>query len=326
VTGGAGFIGSEFVRQTAGKDYKVTVLDSLTYAGDLQRLAEVKDKITFIKGDICDQEVIRSLFSGNRFDIIAHFAAESHVDRSILDSSVFVDTNIKGTNNLLDAAKKSGIEKFLYVSTDEVYGHLGEDGQFFETTSFAPNSPYSASKASADLLVRAFHKTHALPVLTVRPSNNYGPWQYPEKLIPVIIYKAMKGEKIPVYGSGMNVREWLYTNDCVSGIFSVIEKGRIGEAYNIGSGNERRNIEVVKTVLGIMGKSEDLIEYVSDRPGHDFRYSLNTDKIRGELGWKPEVSFSKGMEMTTNWYLANMDWVEEKVRYLGDYWERIYRK
>jgi dTDP-glucose 4,6-dehydratase len=326
VTGGAGFIGSEFVRQIAGRGDEVTVLDSLTYAGDVVRIPEAEGGAELVKGDICDAGLLDRLFEEKRFDWVAHFAAESHVDRSILDPSVFVRTNVEGTGRLLDAAKKYGVDRFLHVSTDEVYGDLGEEGQFTEATPMNPNSPYSASKAAADLLVKSYHRTYGLPVVTVRPSNNYGPWQYPEKLIPVVIYKALRGERVPVYAKGLNVREWLFTEDCVKGVLSVIERGRTGEAYNIGSGNERRNIEVVKAILSMLGKDEGLIEFVSDRPGHDFRYSLSTEKINRELGWRAGTDFMAGLEKTVEWYLGHMDWVEEKVSYLRDYWKKVYGK
>ncbi|CAK0754105.1 dTDP-glucose 4,6-dehydratase 2 [Gammaproteobacteria bacterium] len=323
VTGGAGFIGSEFARQAVRKGHAVMVLDSLTYAGDRKRLEETAGRLEFIEADICSTG-LEDIFKEKRIDYIAHFAAESHVDRSILDPSVFIETNVKGTSQLLNMARKFGVERFLYVSTDEVYGDLPEEGQFIETTPFNPSSPYSASKAAADLLVKSYHRTYGMSVVTARPSNNYGPWQYPEKLIPVIIYKALRNERIPVYGKGLNVREWLYVEDCAAGVFEILQRGRPGQEYNIGSGQERRNIDVVKGVIKIMGKPEGLIEFIKDRPGHDFRYSLNADKIKNELGWRAVTGFEDGLERTVRWYLDNMVWVEEKMGYLKDYWEKVY--
>ncbi len=324
VTGGAGFIGSEFVRQAVDKGYKVSVVDKLTYAGDLKRLKEVEDKITFYKADITNREFIEHIFKVEKPDVVVHWAAESHVDRSILDASPFIETNVKGTQVLLDVAKENNIKQFINIATDEVYGELGEEGQFYEDTPLVPNSPYSVSKASADMLGRAYYKTYGLPVITVRPSNNYGWWQYPEKLIPVVILKALNDEPIPVYGTGQNVREWLFVSDCAEAVFEIIEKGKEGEIYNVGSGEERRNIEVVKAILSILNKPEDLITFVKDRPGHDFRYSLNTDKIEREIGWKAKVKFEEGIEKTVKWYLDNMDWVEKKLKYLKEYWNKVY--
>lgn len=326
ITGGCGFIGSEFIRQGVEKGYyKIVVVDCLTYAGDIERIRSIKDKVRFYKTDVTDKEGIDNIFSTEKPDIVVHFAAESHVDRSILDAMPFLDTNIKGTQILLDASRHYGIERFVNISTDEVYGELKDEGQFLETTPLNPNSPYSVSKASADMLGRAYFRTYGLPVITIRPSNNYGPWQYPEKFIPVVILKALNNEKIPIYGKGQNIREWLYVSDCVRGIFSAIEKGLAGEIYNIGSGEEKRNIEVVKIILNIIGKPEDLIEFVKDRPGHDYRYSMNSEKIKRELGWKPEITFQTGIEKTIKWYIENMEWVRTKLNYLKDYWERVYK-
>jgi dTDP-glucose 4,6-dehydratase len=277
VSGGAGFIGSEFVRQGVMKGHQIVVVDKLTYAGDLERIKEFLSDITFYKADIKNLEFVTYIFDKEKPDIVVHFAAESHVDRSILSPFEFLDSNVLGTYTLLDLALKYKVQLFINVSTDEVYGELGEDGKFFEDTPLNPNSPYSVSKASADMLGRAYYRTYGLPVITVRPSNNYGPWQYPEKLIPVVIAKALKEEKVPVYGKGLNVREWLYVEDCVKAIFSVIDRGKIGEVYNIASGEERKNIEVVKAILGLLGKPYNLIEFVEDRPGHDFRYSMSID-------------------------------------------------
>jgi dTDP-D-glucose 4,6-dehydratase len=246
------------------------------------------------------------------------------VDRSILDASPFIKTNVEGTQVLLDVAKDIGVDKFINIATDEVYGELGHEGTFKEDSPLVPNSPYSSSKAAADMLGRAYYKTYKLPVITVRPSNNYGPWQYPEKLIPVVILKALNNEKIPVYGTGQNVREWLYVSDCTEAIFEIMEKGKIGEIYNVGSNQERRNIDVVKTILKILHKKEDLIEFVKDRPGHDFRYSLDTTKIKNELGWEAKTTFEEGIEKTVKWYIENMAWVEKKLKYLKEYWDKVY--
>jgi len=313
VTGGAGFIGSEFVRKAAGKGYPIVVVDKLTYAGDMERLREVEKDIAFYETDIMDTVAMESVFEKERPDAVIHWAAESHVDRSIEDAAPFLETNVKGTQVLLDLARKFEVERFLNISTDEVYGELKEEGQFYETTPLNPSSPYSVSKASADMLGRAYHRTYGLPVITVRPSNNYGPWQYPEKLIPVIIYKALRDEKIPVYSKGENVREWLYVTDCIDATFSVLEKGNIGEIYNVGSGEEKRNIDVVKMVLAILGKPEGLIEFVKDRLGHDFRYSLNVEKISGQIGWKSTTKFEEGIEKTVQWYMGHMAWVNSKI-------------
>ena len=313
-TGGAGFIGSEFVRQGVERGYEIAVIDKLSYAGDMERLKNAQGNITFYKVDVTDRESVGEVFRKERPDIVVHWAAESHVDRSILDASPFLDTNIKGTQVLLDIARQHEIKKFINISTDEVYGDLEEEGQFYETTPLNPSSPYSVSKASADMLGRAYHRTYGLPVITIRPSNNYGPWQYPEKLIPVVVLKALNDQKVPVYAKGQNVREWLFVSDCAEAVFETVEKGRAGEIYNVGSGEEKRNIDVVKTILKILGKTEDLIEFVKDRLGHDFRYSLNSDRIRQEIGWKPKVQFSEGIEKTVKWYLDNVEWVNKKVK------------
>jgi len=314
VTGGAGFIGSEFVRQALKRGYGVAVVDKLSYAGDLERLKRVSGEIAFYQADITDREAVEKVFRAERPDSVVHWAAESHVDRSISDATPFLDTNVKGTQVMLDISKNYGVQKFINISTDEVYGDLKEDGQFSETTPLNPSSPYSVSKASADMLGRAYYRTYGLPVITVRPSNNYGPWQYPEKLIPVVVLKALNNEKVPVYGKGENVREWLFVSDCTDGIFEILEKGSINDIYNIGSGEEKRNIDVVKTILQILGKPEGLIEFVEDRLGHDFRYSLNSDKLRAQTGWKVKTSFSEGIEETVKWYVDNMGWVKSKLK------------
>lgn len=312
VTGGAGFIGSCFIRHIINKykDYKVINLDVLTYAGNIENLDDIKDNpnYTFVRGNICDKKLVRELI--NESDCVVNFAAESHVDRSISSPEIFIETNIQGTLNLLQASKELGIERFLQVSTDEVYGSLGKDGYFYETTPIAPNSPYSASKASADMLVRAYRETYNMPVLNTRCSNNYGPYQYPEKLIPLFISKLKKGEKVPVYGDGLNVRDWLYVYDHCSAIDAVLHNGKVGEIYNIGGHNEKTNLEITRLILNAMGKDDSSIEYVPDRLGHDKRYAISNNKITSELGWKPSVTFEEGIKLTIDWYLNNTNWIE----------------
>ena len=314
VTGGAGFMGSEFVRSGVKKGYTIVVVDKLTYAGDVERLREIAKNIAFYRTDITDRTSLETIFKKEKPDSIIHWAAESHVDKSIEDATPFLETNIKGTQILLDAARKFGVERFLNISTDEVYGELKAEGQFYETTPMNPSSPYSVSKASADMLGRSYQRTYGLPVITIRPSNNYGPWQYPEKLIPVVIFRALRDEKIPVYSTGENVREWLYVSDCIDAVFLILEKGKIGEIYNVGSGEEKKNIDVVKKILSILRKPEDLIEFVKDRLGHDFRYSLNSSKIDEQIGWKSTTKFEEGIEKTVKWYLDHMDWVNSKTQ------------
>lgn len=312
VTGGAGFIGSCFIRHELKKhsDYKIINLDALTYCGNLENLKDVENNpnYTFIHGNICDKDLVKKIIKN--VDYVVNFAAESHVDNSIKNPSIFVETNVQGTLNLLQACKEIGIEKYLQVSTDEVYGTLGKTGYFYETTPLAPNSPYSASKASADLLVRAYFETYKLPVLITRCSNNYGPYQYPEKLIPFFISKLLKDEKVPVYGDGMNVRDWLYVYDHCEAIDTVLHKGTIGEVYNIGGHNEKTNLEITKLILNAMNKDETSIEYVEDRLGHDKRYAISNDKITSELGWKPSVTFEEGIKITIDWYLNNQNWIK----------------
>jgi len=325
ITGGAGFIGSEFVRQAVKKGYQVAVVDKLTYAGDLERLKVVWDSINFYRADITNSEFVEHIFDKEKPDVVIHFAAESHVDRSILNPAEFLNSNILGTYVLLEASKKYNINLFINISTDEVYGELGETGKFTEESPLKPNSPYSVSKASADMLGRAYFRTYGLPVITVRPSNNYGPWQYPEKLIPVVITKALQNETVPVYGKGSNVREWLYVEDCANAIFAIMEKGKPGEIYNVASGEERRNIEVVKAILELLGKSHDLIKFVDDRPGHDFRYSMDFSKVTKECEWKPKTNFEEGLEKTVKWYLEHKDWLFKKVEDLKEYWKKVYK-
>ena len=312
VTGGAGFIGSCFVRHMLKKhpDYKIINIDALTYCGNIENLKDIEHNpnYKFVHGNICDRDLVRDLIA--KSDCVVNFAAESHVDNSIKHPEIFVETNVQGTLNLLQASKELGIERYLQVSTDEVYGTLGKTGYFYETTPLAPNSPYSASKASADLLVRAYHETYGLPTLNTRCSNNYGPYQYPEKLIPFFISKLLKGEKVPVYGDGLNVRDWLYVYDHCEAIDVVLHKGKIGEIYNIGGHNEKTNMEITHLILDAMGKDETSIEYVQDRLGHDRRYAISNDKITSELGWSPSVTFEQGIKMTIDWYLNNLDWMK----------------
>ena len=311
VTGGAGFIGSCFIRNELKKhpDYKIINLDALTYCGNIENLKDIENNpnYKFIHGNICDKSLVREIIK--EVDCVINFAAESHVDNSIKTPEIFVETNVGGTLNLLQACKELGIERFLQVSTDEVYGTLGKDGYFYETTPLAPNSPYSASKASADLLARAYHETFKLPVLNTRCSNNYGPYQYPEKLIPYFISKLLKDEKVPVYGDGLNVRDWLYVYDHCEAIDNVLHKGKIGEIYNIGGHNEKTNLEITHLILEAMGKDETSIEYVQDRLGHDRRYAISNDKITSELGWEPSITFEEGIKLTINWYLNNQEWI-----------------
>ncbi len=311
VTGGAGFIGSCFIRNELKKhpDYKIINLDALTYCGNIENLKDIENNpnYKFIHGNICDKSLVREIIK--EVDCVINFAAESHVDNSIKTPEIFVETNVGGTLNLLQACKELGIERFLQVSTDEVYGTLGKDGYFYETTPLAPNSPYSASKASADLLARAYHETFKLPVLNTRCSNNYGPYQYPEKLIPYFISELLKNEKVPVYGDGLNVRDWLYVYDHCEAIDTVLHKGKIGEIYNIGGHNEKTNLEITHLILEAMGKDETSIEYVQDRLGHDRRYAISNDKITSELGWEPSITFEEGIKLTINWYLNNQEWI-----------------
>lgn len=312
VTGGAGFIGNCFIRHMLQKysNYKIINLDALTYAGNLENLYDVKDNpnYEFVNGDICDRDLVTQIVSG--VDMIVNFAAETHVDRSITGPEIFIETNVKGTMTLLQAAKEFNIERYLQVSTDEVYGTLGDTGYFTETTPLAPNSPYSASKAGADMLVRAYYETYKVPTLITRCSNNYGPYQYPEKLIPFFISRLLKGEKVPVYGDGLNVRDWLYVYDHCAAIDTVLHKGRVGEVYNIGGHNEKTNLEITHLILDAMNKDESSIEYVQDRLGHDRRYAISNDKITSELGWKPSVTFEEGILLTIDWYLNNKSWME----------------
>jgi dTDP-glucose 4,6-dehydratase len=320
VTGGAGFIGSNFVRYMLHHhSYRIINLDKLTYAGNLENLADVEShpNYRFVKGDICDRLLLENLFEEETIDAVLNFAAESHVDRSILGARVFVETNVLGTQTLLDVAKHYGVERFLQVSTDEVYGTLGETGYFTEETPLAPNSPYSASKAGADFLVRAYHETFKMPTLITRCSNNYGPYHFPEKLIPLMIANALNDKPLPVYGDGLNVRDWLYVEDHCRAIDVVLHNGKLGEVYNIGGHNEKRNIDIVKLILQKLGKPESLITFVKDRPGHDRRYAIDASKIERELGWKPQETFETGIEKTIQWYLEHRQWWERIIS--GEY-------
>lgn len=307
VTGCCGFIGSNFVRYLLeNTDHEITNLDKLTYAGNPDNLkdAEGNDRYRFVKGDICDSKIVDEL--AKDADVIINFAAESFVDRSIEDANPFVTTNFYGTYVLLEAARKYSVSRFVHISTDEIYGSI-EKGSFKETDKLQPNSPYSASKAAADLLVLSYFKTYKLPVVICRSSNNFGPYQHPEKVVPLFIINAMEDKQLPLYGDGLNVRDWLFVEDNCEAIYLAVEKGKVGEIYNIGSGTEMRNIELSKTVLKLLGKSESLINYVKDRPGHDRRYSLNTKKISA-LGWKPRHNFEDAMKLTVHWYKNNSDW------------------
>ncbi|QZY56304.1 dTDP-glucose 4,6-dehydratase [Crassaminicella profunda] len=311
VTGGAGFIGSNFVKYMLNKykDYKIINLDLLTYAGNLKNLKNIKDhpNYEFIKMDIADRERVDKILSQG-IDYIINFAAESHVDRSIQDPECFIRTNIIGTQVLLDVAKNYHLKKYVQISTDEVYGSLGQKGLFTEKTPLAPNSPYSASKAGADLLTRAYYKTFNLPINITRCSNNYGSYQFPEKLIPLMITNALEGKDLPVYGDGFQIRDWIHVEDHCRAIDLVLHKGKIGEIYNIGGNNEKANINIVKLILKMLNKPENLIRYVKDRPGHDRRYAIDSSKIQNELGWKPRYDFEKGMKQTIKWYLDNKEW------------------
>ena len=327
VTGGCGFIGSNFVRYTLrNSDYRVINVDKLTYAGNLENLSDIADHPTyeFVKGDIADKALIDGLASKG-IDAIINFAAESHVDRSIEDSRVFIETNVLGTQVLLEASRNYGISRFIQISTDEVYGSLGPTGAFTEASPIAPNSPYSASKTAADLLVRAYHKTYGLPCIITRCSNNYGPYQFPEKLIPLMISNALEGEPLPVYGDGMNVRDWIYVEDHCRAIDVIMHKGREGEVYNIGGNNEVPNIEIVQIILKRLGKPESLIKFVEDRPGHDRRYAMDSTKLRNELEWNTIYSFDQAMDLTIRWYIENQAWWKQikSGEYLK-YYERMY--
>ena len=332
VTGGAGFIGCNFIYYMLDKyaDYEIVCLDALTYAGNLKSLTEAlkNPKFKFVKGSISDKAFVDSLFDREIFDVVVNFAAESHVDRSIENPFIFLETNVMGTACLLEASKKYGVKRYHQVSTDEVYGDLPLDRPdlfFTEDMKLITSSPYSASKASADLLTLAYHRTYGLPVTISRCSNNYGPYQFPEKLIPLMIVRALEDKNLPVYGKGINVRDWLYVEDHCKAIDLIIHGGIPGEVYNVGGHNEKTNIEVVKTVLRYLSKPESLITYVKDRAGHDLRYAIDPSKITDALGWKPETEFDSGMKKTIEWYLANTEWIDEiKSGEYAEYSKRIY--
>ena len=323
VTGGAGFIGSAFVREGVRRGYAIAVVDKLTYAGDLARLKEAEGRYTLYMADISRKNQLEGIIRREKPRLIVHFAAETHVDRSIQDAAAFIQTNVIGTQNLIDLSRKYGIEKLLHISTDEVYGE-SQQGRFREDSRLKPGNPYSATKASAEWLIKAAVRTHGLAAVIVRPANNYGPWQYPEKFVPVIIIKAMNNQKVPVYGKGKQIREWLYVSDCVEGIWTLLHKGKTGETYNIGSYFEQSNLETARTILRYLGKPKDLIQFVEDRPGHDFRYSVDCAKIR-RLGWRPRHDFSSGMRQTVAWYRENFSWVEAKAEFLKMYWQKVYK-
>lgn len=345
VTGGAGFIGSNFIKYMLSecKSFKAIInLDELTYAGNLENLKDIENdkRYKFIKGDIRDRKLVEDIFHKYEIDTVVNFAAESHVDRSIIDPEVFLTTNIIGTQVLLDTAKnywkinsddkyskeyKDGV-KYLQVSTDEVYGALGKTGMFTETTPLAPNSPYSASKASADMIVRAYNKTFGMPINITRCSNNYGPYQFPEKLIPLMINNCKNEKSLPIYGDGMQIRDWLHVKDHCSAIYTVLKNGRNGEVYNIGGNNEKANIEIVKLIIKELGASEDLIAYVKDRPGHDRRYAIDNTKITTELGWRPTYTFEKGIAETIHWYMNNKSWMKNIISgNYENYYKRMYK-
>lgn len=342
ITGGAGFIGSNFIKYMLNKyDYNIVNLDFLTYAGNLENLKDIENnpKYKFIRGNIRDKKLVEEIFDTFSIDTVVNFAAESHVDRSILEPEVFLTTNIIGTQTLLDVAKanwkldvddkysreyKEGV-RFLQVSTDEVYGALGPTGKFQETTPLAPNSPYSASKAGADMIARAYYETYGIPVNITRCSNNYGPYQFPEKLIPLMINNCKNNINLPIYGDGMQIRDWLHVKDHCSAIDVVLHEGKIGDVYNIGGNNEKANIEIVKLIISKLNKADDLITYVKDRPGHDRRYAIDNTKITSELGWKPSYTFENGMHETIQWYLDNSIWLSNVTsgKYLN-YYSKMY--
>jgi dTDP-glucose 4,6-dehydratase len=329
VTGGAGFIGSNFVRMVLSeqKDCFVVNLDKLTYAGNLENLSgfENHPNHKFIKGDICDGPLVEKIINEYKIDAIVNFAAESHVDRSITAPKIFIETNIKGTLTLLEAARDKKLKRFIQISTDEVYGELGETGKFTEQTTYHPNSPYSASKAAADHLVRAFGHTWGLPYNITNCSNNYGPYQFPEKMIPLMINNALNDKELPVYGDGLHIRDWLYVYDHCTAVWMVLTKAKPGQTYNIGGCNEKRNMDVVELILDRLKKPKSLIRHVTDRPGHDRRYAIDASKIKNELGWRPMVSFEDGITKTIDWYLANQKWLKNVVS--GDYqkyYEQMY--
>ncbi len=330
VTGGAGFIGCNFVHLllTERPDGQIVCLDALTYAGNLANLESCRENpnFQFVKGDICDPDIVGRIMTEG-IDAVVHFAAESHVDRSILGCREFIRTNIQGTQVLLDAARQAKVQRFLQISTDEVYGSLGPEGYFTEQTPLAPNSPYSASKASADLLVQAYHHTYGFDTLITRCSNNYGPYQFPEKLIPLFVTNLLADKKVPVYGDGMNVRDWIHVTDHCRAVLTVLENGQPGEVYNIGGNSERANIEITKLLIQLLGKDESMMEFVPDRLGHDRRYAIDASKIKNELSWEPQIDFTQGLQETIQWYIDNQSWWQaiKSGDYLT-YYEKQYGK
>jgi len=337
ITGGAGFIGTNFVKYMLnehGDEFNLIVIDKLTYAGNLANLKGELDEIEFIKGDICNKELVEYIFTEFEIDYVVNFAAESHVDRSIENPQIFLETNILGTQNLMDVAKKFWQEdenqykagvKFLQVSTDEVYGSLGETGYFTEETPLAPNSPYSASKTSADMMVRAYNETYNFPANITRCSNNYGPYQFPEKLIPLFSTNAMEDKELPIYGDGKNVRDWLHVKDHCRAIDIVLREGEVGEVYNIGGNNEKTNLEITEAILNTLNKPKDLIKFVKDRLGHDRRYAIDSSKMKKELNWEPEYTFEEGIAETIQWYIDNEDWWRSiKSGDYRDYYQKMY--
>jgi dTDP-glucose 4,6-dehydratase len=329
VTGGAGFIGSNLVRLLLRErpDWTVVNLDKLTYAGNAESLADLRDdpRHVFVRGDIANAELVEHLLANHGVDAILNLAAESHVDRSILGPGIFVETNVSGTQVLLEAARQAGVKRFVQISTDEVYGSLGATGRFTESSPLAPSSPYSASKAAADLLALAYGHTFGMDVVVTRCSNNYGPYQFPEKLIPLMIANALEGKKLPVYGDGMQVRDWIHVDDHCAALLAALERGRAGEVYNLGSDNEWPNLRIVGRLLEILGKGSELIEHVKDRPGHDRRYAIDASKARSALGWAPRIAFSEGLETTVRWYVEHRQWWERiRTGAYRTYYERNY--
>ena len=313
ITGGAGFIGSNFIHYWLknNSEDKIVNLDVLTYAGNLENLKDIEnnENYKFVKGDICDEKLVDDLFKKEKFDLVVHFAAESHVDRSVLDSSDFIKTNVEGTRVLLDVAKNNGNIRFHHISTDEVFGALDfNDSKFNEKNPYDPRSPYSASKASSDHLVRAYFHTHKLPITISNCSNNYGPYHFPEKVIPLFITNLIEGKKIPIYGEGKNIRDWIFVDDHNAGVEAIIKKGKIGETYCLGGNSEMTNLDLAKKILELMGKNEEMIEYVKDRPGHDLRYAIDYSKAKNELKWEPKINFNDGLRKTIEWYKKNQDW------------------
>ncbi|MCM8779645.1 MAG: dTDP-glucose 4,6-dehydratase [Candidatus Omnitrophica bacterium] len=323
VTGGAGFIGSAFARLIVKNGYRPVIVDKLTYAGDLSRLQEIKGKYKFYRADIADENKVESIFRKEKPQIIVNFAAESHVDRSIKDSSAFIKSNVEGARILLEASRKFKVNRFVHISTDEVYGDI-KKGRFNEDSPLRPSSPYAASKAAADLLIKSYIRTFNFPAIIIRPSNNYGPWQYPEKFIPLSILKMLKQEKIPIYAKGRNIREWLYVEDCAEGIFAIMRKGRIGEIYNLGGSEEKQNIEVAREILRLFKVGKTGIQFVKDRPGHDIRYRLDSRKAAEGVGWKPKIKFKTGIKLTLYWAITHKIWLFSKWSDITELYKNAY--